>query len=241
MNSLDTSIALAIILLAAAIHASFQLSISVLTLMSGHALGRKTARHRLLNLVGGFVFGAGVITILLVSAIAYMLDVLLPTEIPYLLWAIGCAAAVGVGISVWLFYYRKELGTVLWIPRGFARHLDDRARATKSAAESFSLGMTSVVSELLFVFAPIFLTALILIRLPYELQLLGVFLYTSVSILPLLFVGVLISNGKKLSHIQKWRETNKNFLQFAAGGALLILGAHVYVEHVIIANALGGL
>lgn len=39
---------------------SFQLSVSVLTLLSGHALGRKTAHARLLRLTGGFIIGAGV-------------------------------------------------------------------------------------------------------------------------------------------------------------------------------------
>jgi len=235
----DTTISLSIVLLAALTHASFQLSISVLTLMSGHALGRQTARRRLVNMIGGFAFGAIVMTILLLSFAAYLFGSLLPYNIPLLVWAVGCGAAVGVGISVWLFYYRRELGTVLWIPRGFARHLESRAKHTRSATEAFSLGLTSVVSELLFIFAPIILSALILLRLSPELQLFGILMYTTVAMLPLMIIGLLISNGRKISRIQKWREANKHFLQFAAGGGLLILGVYIYSEFIIVASALG--
>ncbi len=233
MGTFDSTVSLAIILLAALIHASFQLSISVLTLMSGHALGSKTVRRRLLHLTGSYMLGAGVMTVLLLSTIALVLSVLMPTETPATLWAICCGAIVGVGISVWLFYYRNERGTSLWIPRDFARYLHDRSKATKVTPEAFALGMTTVFAELLFIFAPLFVASLLLIRLPADLQLLGVFAYSAVSLLPLLIVGLLISNGHKLSSIQHWRESNKRFLQFTSGSGLLILGAFVYVEQVI--------
>ena len=101
MNSFDTVTSFAIILLAAVIHASFQLSVSVLTLLSGHALGRKSARSRLLKLVYGFIAGAGVITILLLSTIAF---VLLSANVDTLptLWTLVSAAAIAIGIAVFL-------------------------------------------------------------------------------------------------------------------------------------------
>ncbi len=241
MTSVDTYISLSVVILAAFIHASFQLSISVLTLMSGHALGRKTARHRLINLIGGYLFGATVMTTLLLTFVAYLFGSLITGPIPGLWWAIGCGAAVGVGVSVWLFYYRGQLGTVLWIPRGFAQHLDSRSKATKSATESFSLGLSSILSEMLFIFAPIFLAALILIPLSPDMQLFGILLYATVSLLPLYIIGLLIGSGHKISHIQRWRERNKRFLQFAAGSGLFLLGLYVYNEKIIVASMLGGL
>lgn len=242
MGNFDIISSLAIVLLAAVIHASFQLSVSVLTLLSGHALGAKTAHLRLVRLTGGFILGAGVMTVLLLSSIAFILDVVLPASTPLLLWAICAGAVVGVGVSVWLFYYRDERGTSLWVPRSFARYLADRSKSTKDTGETFGLGMTSVIAELLFTFAPIAVASLILIRLSPGWQLIGVLLYTGVSLLPLLIVGLLIGGGHKLSHIQRWRESNKYFLQFAAGSGLLILGTYVYVEQVIVTGvaALGG-
>lgn len=233
MSDFDTVTSLAIILLAAIVHASFQLSISVLTLLSGHALGRSTAHHRLVRLSGGFIFGVGIMTILLLSTLSLFLSLLFPTKTPLVLWAATCGAVVGVGISVWLFYFRKQQGTSLWIPRGVARYLNDRSKATKSAGETFGLGLTSAFAEILFTFAPLLVTALLLIRLPADLQLLGLLGYSGVSLLPLLVVGLLIGNRRKLSHIQRWRENNKNFLQFVAGTGLLVLAVYVYVEKVV--------
>ena len=243
MGNIDTFTSFAIILLAAAIHASFQLSISVLTLLSGHALGRRSARSRLLRLTGGFIIGAGMMTVLLLTFSSFVLSVILPSSTPPILWAIGSGALSGVGVSVWLFYYKnKNQGTSLWIPLGFARYLSDRSKSSKVTAEAFGLGLTSVVAELLFVFAPIIVASLVLIRLDPAQQLLGVLLYGLVSLLPLLLVGLLISAGHKLSHIQRWREANKSFLQFSAGSGLLLLGAYVYVEKVVVTSisAMGG-
>jgi hypothetical protein len=242
MGTLDIYSSFAIILLAALIHASFQLSVSVLTLLSGHALGRKTAHMRLLRLTGGFILGAGVMTIFLVSSISYIFVQAIPYTTPSVIWAICSGAVVGVGVSVWLFYWRDNQGTSLWVPRGFARFLADRSKATRSSTETFSLGLTSIFGELLFAFAPIAITCLVLIRLSPGLQLLGILLYAGVSLLPLLIVGLLIGGGHRLSDIQRWRETNKNFLQFAAGSGLLILGAFVYVQQVMVTavSALGG-
>lgn len=243
MNSFDLASSLAIVLLAAACHASFQLSISMLTLLSGHALGRKTAHLRLMRLVGSFILGAGVMTVLLLSLVAFVLDVLLPPQTPLEVWAAYAGGVVGVGVSVWLFYFRREQGTTLWIPRGFARFLGDRAKATKNSAEAFGLGLTSVISELLFAFAPLAIAALVLVQLSPKWQLVGILLYAGISLLPLLIVGLLIGGGHKLSRIQQWREANKNFLQFAAGSGLIILGGYVYVERVlstVVASSLGG-
>ena len=59
-------VALSIVCLAALIHASFQLSISTLTLMSGHALGRGQSHTRLVSLLGGFTAGAAGISAALI-------------------------------------------------------------------------------------------------------------------------------------------------------------------------------
>ncbi|HUO61905.1 MAG TPA: hypothetical protein VMT96_00430 [Candidatus Bathyarchaeia archaeon] len=242
MANFDLLSSLAIVLLAAATHASFQLSVSMLTLLSGHALGKKTAHMQLMRLVGSFTAGAGVMIVLLLSTIALVLNVLLPVDTPPLMWAACSGAAVGVGVSVWAFYFRQEPGTSLWIPRSFARFLGDRAKTTQNPGEAFSLGLTSIISELLFTFAPLAIAALVLVQLTPTWQLIGILLYSGVALLPLLIVGLLIGGGHKLSRIQSWREKNKLFLQFAAGSALLVLGAYVYVERVFTVgvSAVGG-
>jgi hypothetical protein len=230
---MDIASSLAIITLAALVHASFQLSVSVLTLLSGHAIGAKTSHSRLMRLTSGFVVGVGVMTLLTLSFIALVLLHVFGIDTPRFIWAIACVLLIIVGLTVWVFYYRRGKGTSLWIPRSFARHLSNRSKVTKSAAEAFSLGLTSVIGDLLFIAAPMIISALVLVQLPGVWVLIGIAVYTMVSLMTLFSVWVLIGSGHKLSAIQKWREDNKHFLQFAAGGALIALGFFVYVCKII--------
>lgn len=230
---MDLLSAFAIIILAALIHASFQLSVSVLTLLSGHTIGAARSHAKLLRLLTAFIIGAGVMTLLLLSAFSLAFINLLDETMPRAAWIITVGLLIGVGSATWIFYYRKEKGTSLWVPRDIAGHLTERTKAAKRSAEAFGLGMTSVVGELLFIAAPLIASALVVIQLPLGWQLLSVLAYTLISLLPLLIVTILLGGGHKLSQIQKWREKNKRFLQFAAGGGLIILAGFIYVYEVL--------
>lgn len=230
---MDITSSFAAIALVALIHASFQLSVSVLTLLGGHTIGAKMPRKKVVRLISSFVAGAGVMTLLILSFTSLMFLYMFDTNAPLIAWAIVCGVVLGIGIAIWLFYYRKGPGTSLWISRSFARHLSDRSKETTHSAEAFSLGLTSVIAELVFILPTVALTSLILIGLPSHLQVAGLALYTVVSLLGLLIVWVLIGSGHSLSRIQKWRETNKRFIQFSAGSALMILGFFVYVAKII--------
>ena len=224
----------AILLLAALIHASFQLSVSMMTLMSGHAIGKKTAHARVMRLIAGFTLGAMTMVALGVSFLALLLGNVFPDGIPILAWAATSGLLIGLGVAVWIFYYRyRKAGTVLWLPRPMAEHLSRRSRKTIYSAEAFGLGLTSVVTELLFGIAPMLIAGLVLLHLDTPMQLVGLIVYTLVTVLPLLFIAVLVGGGRSLARIQRWRESNKRFLQFAAGSALIILGAYLYVETVV--------
>jgi hypothetical protein len=230
----------AIIAFAALIHASFQLSVSMLTLLSGHAIGRRTAHHKLLQFACSFMTGVAIMILLLISFGALVLQQTFLHGIPIVVWAIAAGLLIGLGVAVWVFYYRHEKGTSLWLPRGIARYLADRTKATKSNAEAFGLGLSSSIGELIFTSAPMALAALVLIQLEPLWQLVGIGLYVLISLSSLLIVYVLVGGGHKLSQIQKWREHNKHFLQFAGGAGLLILGFYVYVEKVIAVIMTGG-
>lgn len=226
---MDIPSSLAIVTLAALVHASFQLSVSVLTLLSGQATGAKLSKARVTRLTFGFVAGAVVMTLLTLSFISLVFLHVFGPNSPQLVWAIACGLLMGVGLAVWFFYYRRDRGTSLWIPRAMARHLTDRSKTTQHSAEAFSLGLTSILSELLFIAAPMIISGLVLVQLAGMWQLIGIAIYAVVASLPLISIWVLIGGGHKLSDIQKWRESNKRFLQFTAGSALAILGFFVYV------------
>lgn len=234
---------LAIIAMAGLIHASFQLSVSMLTLLSSHTIGAKRSARRLIGLTNSFIAGVLVMTLLLVSTTAFVVQTAGASS-SAVTWVAICGLLLGLGVAVWIFYYRREQGTTLWLPRGMARFLSDRTKATKQTAEAFSLGLASVLAELLFIVAPVALCALVLVRLQPTWQLAGIALYLALSLSPLLVVGILIGGGHKISGIQRWREQNKRFLQFVAGSALVVLGFYVYVEQVLtptVMAAAGGL
>lgn len=230
MNTFDSLIIVAV---AALIHASFQLSISMLTLLSSHTIGAKQSHSKLLRLTNSFTFGAFVMTVLLLSNAALASHLLLSSENFMFAWVAVCGLLFGLGFAVWIFYYRREQGTTLWIPRGIARYLSDRTKATSQPAEAFGLGLSSVFAELLFIFVPLAVSGLILSQLDPIWQVSGILLYATLSLFPLFIVTGLIGAGHKISHIQRWREGNKSFLQFIAGGGLIALGFYLYVDQIV--------
>lgn len=233
---MDILTSLSIVAFAALIHASFQLSVSVLTLLSGHAIGAKKSHARVLRLTSSYMVGAGVMTLLVLSFVSLIFVHAFGTEIPLLVWALVCGLVLGIGIAVWLFYYRRGTeGTELWIPRSLAKFLSVRSKKTHQGAEAFSLGLTSVIAELVFIIPTVSIAALVLLDLPPVWQLAGIGIYTIISLLGLIIVWSLIGRGRSLARIQKWRTENKRFLQFSAGSALVVLGFFVYVSKILTA------
>lgn len=230
---MNTYTLIAIIAFAALIHASFQLGISMLTLLSGHALGAKARHRKVMNLISSFTLGAMVMTTLLLCATAYVVFALYGTFPPPFAWSIACGVMAGIGVAVWVFYYRGSAGTALWIPRPLARMLYGRIKATEYAAEAFSLGLTGVLAEIIFIIAPLIAAAYALVQLPHYLQVVGIIIYVIIATTPLLVVATLVGGGHRISRIQKWREQNKRFLQVAAGTALFVLGFFIYVNAVL--------
>lgn len=237
---MDILTSLSIVAFAALIHASFQLSVSVLTLLSGHAIGSKKSRAQVMRLTTSYMTGAGIMTLLVLSFASLIFLHVFGTQVPLLVWALVCGLVLGIGVAVWLFYYRRgKDGTELWIPRSFARYLNERSKKTRYGTEAFSLGLTTVIAELIFIIPAVAIAALVLLGLEPVWQLAGIAIYTIISLFGLLITWSLIGSGKSLARIQKWRSENKRFLQFSAGSALIILGFFVYVSKIMTA-VIGG-
>lgn len=229
---MDTLQAFIIIGVAGLIHASFQLSVSVMSLLSSHTLGKKHSQKVLRKMVSRFVFGAFLMTFLLVSSFTLGVHLFFNNGVPPLFWAGTSGLLMGLGISVWLLYYRPGPSTELWLPRGMAQYLIDRIKATKKSSEAFSLGLVSIVAEILFIVGSLLTTALLLVEQPPQWQATGLVLYTFVASLPLMIIAALIAGGHSVGSIQKWRERNKRFLQFVAGAGLILLGFYLYVDQI---------
>lgn len=234
MVDINILITLGIVALAALIHASFQLGVSVLTLLSGHSLSIKRSQFRTFRLTTSFVSGVAVMSLLLLSTLALFLGYITTEDNHILLWSIISGLLLGVGVAVWVFYYRSGPGTRLWIPRSIASFLTDRTKTTKRSAEAFSLGVTSVLGELPFLIAPLAVSAYALIHLPTPWQVTGIIIYVVVSLSSLGIVWMLVGGGHKLSRIQAWREKHKRFLQIIAASGLIILGAYTFVNEALV-------
>ncbi len=225
----------AVLVLAGLIHASFHLSVSVLTLLSGHTLSRERSHLKLVKLTTAFTLGAGTTNMLLFCAIAFILQLFKVDAASPIIWTIIMGLLIGTGVAVWLFYYKKPTknskveGTQIWIPRDMAKFLNDRARKTRHSAEAFSLGSSSIISELIFIIAPLITAIILSLQLPTpSLQLVGVLVYGLVATFPLLTITVMVSGGKSITDIQIWRENNKYFLQLASSIGLLIMAIFLY-------------
>lgn len=236
---------LAIIIFSALIHASFQLSVSVLTLLSGHSLGRKSSQARVLKLINGFLFGVLIATGLMLTAIVYYMSIAInqTDSSEQLAATIICGVLISLGIATLVFYYqRSKTGTTLWLPRSMAEYLAKRTSATKHTAEAFSLGTTSVLAEALFIIAPMATASLAIITLPDTTwQVIGIALYTLLSMLSLVIVATLVGGGQSPAKLQKWREQNKKFLQFSAGTGLLVLALFLFADRAVGLVSYGGL
>jgi hypothetical protein len=101
------------------------------------------------------------------------------------------------------------------------------------SAEAFSLGVTSVFTELLFIITPAVAAAFAIISLPTSLQLIGASVYVLIASLSIVLVVAFIGSGHNISRLQRWREANKRFLQFAGGSALIVLAFFLYINVVI--------
>jgi len=208
-------------------HANFQLGISMLTLLSSHAIGKGKRHAQVLRLDVGYTLGAIVMTAGLLAILNAKLQAFIG-EVTRLHWALAAGLLGGAGLAVLLFYYRRNRGTLLWLPRGFVEFASGRAKKTRNGFEAFAIGATMVVAELPFTIAPLIVAALLLQTLTPQMQLWGIIGYSVAACLPLLIMTMLISSGHKISSIQRWRETNKTFLQWTSGLVLILLGIYLY-------------
>lgn len=208
------------------VHACFQLSVSVLTLLNAQTIARRISNRRLLHLNFWYILGVALVLLMLsVTATATLrlvgsYNLAISQDIVFIV-------APFIALLVVLFYYRRGKGTQLWLPRTAADYITSRAKKTRSSLEAFSLGVLTVLTELPFAMAPVLLSALCFQAFPGSQWLRLSAAYSLGVIAPLVFVAFYISSGHKLSTIQRWRENSKGFLKWTSAIALLLLTIYV--------------
>ena len=217
---------IATIVLAGIVQASLQLSLGGLILLYHASMGRHR-RRKTRSLTRHYILGAGVISFLMVCALAFMISSLfngaLKTE--YLIICVGVFLASA--LVMWLFYYRRGRNTELWLPRSFTRFIQRRAKTTNDNVEAFSLGMLSSFAEMPLSIALYFVVANCILNLSAQYQIIAVIGYTIMSIIPLLVLKLRVRTGQNVVEVQKWRVRNKAFARIISGSGFLVLAAFV--------------
>lgn len=203
------------------VHMCYQLSVSVLTHFNSHSLSRKTSERRLFLLNSSYGLGAILMTALLLFCAVSLTGTL--AEHRQILLAIAIFVAPLVGIATVLWYYRQGNGTRLWLPRPIADYLLKRSSKTRSSFEAFTLGAATVVGELPFVIAPLLLVAFLVNTLSPSTWAVWSIVYAVLAYLPLVVITAYLGSGHSAAGVQRWREKNKNFLQWTSGIMLILL------------------
>lgn len=224
----DVSPFLLVLLGAVFVHACFQLSVSVLTLLNSHTIGRRLPNARLLNLNFWYIFGV-IVMIALLQLGAIALHRLAMAHDSTLTTTATLGILPLVALLTVLFYYRRGRGTQLWLPRPAADYITGRAKQTKSSVEAFVLGTATALTELPFAIAPLAIVAFVFQAFAADLWPQLAVGYAVAVCTPLVFVALYISSGHKVSSVQRWRENAKDFLKWTSAAMLLLLTVYIAV------------
>ena len=230
----DLSPLLLIVAGAVFVHICFQLSVSTLTLLSSHTIGRRLPNHRLLSLSFWYILGVAVMIALLQAGfIVLERYVVEQSSVSALLVSLSLIPVIA--LLVVLFYYRRGRGTQLWLPRPAAEFITGRAKKTRSSVEAFSLGTLTALAELPFAIAPLAITAYVFQAVNPEHWLGLSTMYAVAVVTPLIFVAFYLSSGHKISSVQRWRESAKDYLKWTSAVTLLLLTIYIAVLQVGVA------
>ena len=185
----------------------------------------------LLHLNFSYVTGVFVVVLALVLSVLYIVYALSPIN-TIILWVVSALIAFISGLSVLMGYYRRGKGTLLWLPRSLAEYLTERAKKTKRGVEAAALGGMTVVAELPFTVGIVLILTLIIKDFYFYTQLEVIVIYALIVTLPLLIITTMLGAGERLSRVQRWREANKDFFQYASGFGLLLISLYIVVFHV---------
>lgn len=131
------------------------------------------------------------------------------------------------------FYFSKGSGTKMFISRRLASMFHSKISTIKTRSDAFTLGLISVIPELIFTLPLFLMVAISVMRLDFsQFERAGfIILFAIVSILPLVIFHSL--SNYNLADFIRFRFRNKTFFRFAIASfylfiaALIILGVTV--------------
>jgi len=229
---MDGLVNLFIVILAGVVHAGLQLGVSALLLLYHANIGKKL-KSSTKKLARSYLLGISLFTALAVASTCYFILVIFSGSMPEATLAILVGALLAFAIAIWFVYYQRGTGTELWIPRRFARFINERAEQTDEDVEAFSLGMTMACAEMPFAVILIITAADAILCLPQGMQILAIAVYVLTVITPMLLLNIFIEKGRTIVEIQKWRVRNKNFIKIMTGVGFVTLAIFLFAFKVL--------
>ncbi len=211
-----------IVILAGFVHATLQLGVSALLLLYHANLGRqiKTSCKKLAK---NYLVGISLFTGLALASTCFFVLVVFSGPMPEATLMILAGVLAAFALAIWLVYYHRGATTELWIPRKFAKFINERAEQTDEDVEAFSLGMTMACAEMPFAIVLIITAADAILNLPQGMQILSIAVYIFSVITPMIILNVFVNQGKTIVDVQKWRVKNKNFIKVMSGVGYITL------------------
>ncbi len=213
------------------IHCFFQLSPGVFTIFYHYASGKSSARKAdyltVYYILGAEIFLTTVFLIIYFAFFYIFINTGRPagTILPWILTGIFLA----LSIVSFLFYFRKNKGTELFISRKLARKITTNTKNIKTATDALILGFTTCIPELIFTLPLFIVTALALTYITNFPRSIFVLIYIIVVILPLFFYHHLYRTGHNLAEIERNRVKNKSFYRFAISSGFLLLAIIILI------------
>ncbi|MBR3368756.1 hypothetical protein IKG45_03130 [Candidatus Saccharibacteria bacterium] len=223
----ESLVNLSIILLCAFSHAFFQLDAGGLLLLYHSSLGKHVPKKTRI-LASNFLLGVAFFLTLCLSASSFILLIFFSGELSISTLSLLVGILVAVSLIIFTIYYRTGRSTELWLPKAVTRFISQRAKETSSRVEAFSLGMMTSFAEIPFSLVLLVLASNSLLSLSLKSQLIAIFLYIFIAILPLLSIRVCVRQGKTIADIQRWRLKNKTFLRILGGIGFIVLALFIF-------------
>jgi hypothetical protein len=219
----DIWVNIVVVAIAGFIHATLQLGLGCVILLYHGSVGRAHIKRKTNSLISSFISGVGLMSFLLLSAFCFVMANVFDKGVPGYVLAIGVGMLAATAVATVLFYYRRGVGTELWLPKPVAQFVDKRAKETNNTNEAYLLGSFACFGELPFIFALLVVAGTCVLELPLEWQLLAVAIYAILAIMPLVIFRICVHTGKTVADVQKWRMHFKRFLKIISTVGYLAL------------------
>ena len=206
---------------------SLQLELSIATLMSGHSLGRQTSRRRLGQMLSQFTIGFVLIAWLLFASVCLVvtnIDITFQWLIDGTLWWVLIGLLVVQVIIMAVLQIKRPKLPHPWLSKDMRSFLTTRATKTKSPAEAFSLGVTSLLACSAVLTLPLIVAAIVTMWfLPGFLLVVITILFSLLVGTPLVVMQFFVLNDTPVSTIQKFSVKNRQFFRIIQVVSLLLL------------------